>query len=174
MGCAPCPDIEGYFFDINGLVIYNLERNSSNSAYGIEEGSTLKFEDHLFSISYSATYYSENSIGSFNMISSAFATSCDYDGQGGTKELLDTMIVKTNFDIDDDHLTGQPINDILRFNGIILTNYLEQDTIEILDQEFTLALTKKPTLDNSLSIDVFLRLKNGEEYKATSETVFIE
>jgi hypothetical protein len=172
-GCGSCPEYEGHYFDINGLEIFNAERLSSQSRKIVEEGSTLDFEDHSFTITYTATYYSSEKTNNFSLISTALATSCDYNGDGGSQEYLDTMVVTTNYDIDDQHLKGEPINDIIRYNGILLNSFLAADSIEIPYQNFSLVLTKKPEIDNSLSINIQVKLLNGEEYTSTSERVII-
>ncbi|MEQ8472447.1 MAG: hypothetical protein RIC35_14735 [Marinoscillum sp.] len=173
-GCGTCPEYDGFYFDINGLVIFNMEKRSPNARFGVDEGTNLEFKNHSFTISYTANYYSLNEINNIGLISSALATSCSYSGEGGSQEYLDTLVVTTNFDIDEQHLKGESINDIILYNGKVLNSFLATDSIEIPHQTFSLELTQKPELDNSLSINILVKLLNGEEYTATSERVFIK
>lgn len=173
-GCGTCPDYDGFYFDIFGLVIFNMEQRSPNAHYGVEEGTSLEFENHSFSISYMANYYSLNQSNSLSLVSPAFATSCIDSGNGGSQEYLDTIIVTTNYDMDATHLKGESINDIIRYNGEMLNSFLNADSIEIPHQTFSLELTQKPELSNSLSINVFVKLLNGEEYTSTSERVILK
>lgn len=173
-GCGTCPEYKGFYFDINGIEIINMERRTSNGRFRADPESTLSFENHSFALLYKATYYSHKEANNINLLSSAMATSCKNNGEGGSKEYIDTIIVTTNYDIDDQHKKGDIINDIVRYEGKILDSFLASDSIEIPNQNVFLELTKKPELDNSLSVDILVKLLNGEEYRATSERVFLK
>ena len=164
-----CPDVAP-FFDITGFVMTNTEDYYEE----IPEYGLINFSEHRFDVAYDYNVYAQlQQKGGF--FSQAYALSCLDAGYEGSKELIEDIIVTTNFDINDSYSAGDTITDLMMFNNYqfetSLNDYLNQEDKSILSEWFWLNFMERPTATDTVSIDLTIILDNGESYNERSEPV---
>jgi len=113
------------------------------------------------------------------------ANACSYiPGTKGSKEeaLVDFSIITLN-DFDADHLANSNINDLFNYYGgyisffdaipVPLTQFLDEQTGIIEEEDMVLELKKAPELNQEFKIKVVLELSTGEVYEYETEPIYI-
>lgn len=170
-----CPDAPS-FFDIDGLMLNNRveEANFYCCSDYLQENELVNFDQHRFYGDYSFTYHANiKSKGGF--FSQAFALSCIEPGYEGSKETIADIIVTTNYDINENYLAGDTINNLMMYSNALdllpLSEYLNGEYRSILVPYFWLYFTERPTATDTTSINLTIILDNGERYTETTESV---
>lgn len=184
----PCDGVVfRHFFDIAGIDIANYS-DYSNYGEGTEilPNDTISFDelDKVY-IDYMVDYVVHQSSKRDWLTSlMPMANACSYfPGGSGSKEekLLDFSIITLN-DFDTEHLAGSNINDLFDYHGsqvdlldnpMPLTQFLEEQTENIQEEDMVLSLKKAPELEQEFKVKVVMELSTEEVYEVESEPIFI-
>jgi hypothetical protein len=177
-----CPDLLGYFFDIQGIDIIHYKKAENGNNERIQPNE--KIEKHKYTsltidflVNYHSLNHKENNEG-FSFMNSAQACSCTNNGEGGSEtEKIKDLTIITIKDFDEKHLANDTINDLFDiqiYNDTYdLIEYLEEDTALVYIQSLSLFLTKAPSLSEEFLVNVVLSLSTGETYIKKSEPILI-
>ncbi len=175
------------FFNITDLdYLAYSSYDEFDSGELIPAGDTIAFSelDRIY-IDYIVNYVVSNEPKrdwSFSLIPSAYA--CSYfPGLSGSKEeeLIDFSITTLN-DFDDEHLANSNINDLFTYHGfysdliatpIPLTQYLDNQSGKLADEDMVLELQKAPELNEEFKVRVRLELSTGEVYEIEPAPFYI-
>lgn len=182
-GDCNCGPVTGRYFDINGMELNNYKTVGTNSVSLMVEDEVVQYADYAgLAVEYSVDYISQSRSKwpSFSLIPSAYACSCVFDGELGSKnEKLSNLTVITLNDFDEDHLANDTINDLIVVKGFYnqadqyLEDYLVNDTINIQIPGIQLNIDKKPTLNENYKVKVIVELSTGEVYQKESASIKI-
>ena len=179
--CCTCPDIDGEFIDILGFDPIIID----NTGNQINEDEIINKEsfDH-FRINFEVDYVQiENN--TFNirlgLIPSAYGCDCNYNGENGTKEeMLNRIIVITEYDYNDDFKKGDTINELIEiqknFNDdyVTLENLHNQVPQLIYFEQFKLRPTILPELDSNFQLRINLNLSEFENYEEVTKRIIFK
>ena len=178
-----CGPITGRYFDIKGMELHSYKKTGENSVALMSENEVVDYIDYSgLSVEYSVDYISEarSKWPNFSFIQSAYACSCVFDGESGSKnEKLSNLTVITLNDFDETHRANDTLNDLILVKGFYsdvdeyLENYLVNDTINIQFEGIKLLVDKKPTLNENYKVRVIVELSTGEVYEKVSESIKI-
>ncbi len=181
--CDDCADILGSYFDIEGLELNHYRIKEGCCAEQLFEGDEVIFSDYgSLTIDYLVNYHSYNcekaNFLDFSLVNSAYACSCAQNGYRGSKEeSLNSLIILTLNDFDEEHLANDTINDLLNVSlyteTVDLEEYVARDTSLIQYEQLNLELKQAPTLDDDLKLKVILSLSTGETYEAESASIVV-
>ncbi len=186
---SDCPCCDGSigidtspFFDIQGTETAHFNQN-----FGLVETDQIAFEEYgfinlRFLVDYVATHHNPNRRHSFSLMNSAYA--CSYIGPGleGSKEesIVSLQVITIN-DFDNDHRSGDSINDLLELDtttfplatsGILpLEEFLISSTDNVPSENFFMRLLNRPTLNNEFQVRIEVSLSTGERYETTSPVI---
>lgn len=173
-----CGPITGRYFDIKGMNLINYKRIAEFSVSPMRENEEITFAEYAgLSMEYIVDYVSQNRAkrSSFSLISSAYACSCSYNGENGSKyEKLSNITVITLNDFDENHAANDTINDLILVKDIYLSEYLQNDTLNIQYPGLQLMLDRKPTLNENYKVKVIVSLSTGEVYHDISKNIKIK
>lgn len=164
------------FFDIDGMNVSNLIFNNDCCPEDAPDGITIPFDRHKIGGTFSFSLHAKGpSKGGF--LGNAYALSCIAGGHEGSLEEIENIIVTTNYDLFENYLAEDTINDLLIFDNIQsqkpLHEYLSDDK-SIPNPRYHMYLTEKPTLTDTVSFNITLILDNGESYSGTTARVVYE
>lgn len=174
-GGGTCPDVPP-FFDINELNLSNRLFETYCCGDELPNHELVDFDQYRIYGEYGFTLHAHQPAkGGF--LSRSYALSCVAGGYEGSKETIEDFTVTTNFDINENYLAGDTINDLIVFNDFLterpLNELLNSEDRSILAQWFYLELTEKPTATDTAAFTVTLLLDNGERYtEATPNVIF--
>ncbi|WP_310992770.1 hypothetical protein [Aequorivita marina] len=178
-----CGPIAGAFFDIKGMELDNFKKTGENSIGIIEENEAVTYNEYAgLGIDYDVEYISQNrpKKPSFSLIQSAYACSCIFNGERGSKyEKLSNITVISLNDFDESHRANDTINDLILAKGFYhqddeyLQDYLANDTINIQYEGLRLMVDRKPTLNENYKVKVVVELSTGEVYEKVSNSIKI-
>jgi len=166
------------YFNIEGL---NYEwRNVSSDI------DTVAFEElgHLY-IDYETDYSASlqpKTKSSFSLIPTAYACSIIPGTKGSKEEELISFTISTLNDFDEEHTANSNINDLFDYQGgfldfpenpIPLTQYLEEQTGLLQEEDMVLTLKKAPEINTEFKIKVVMELSTNEVYEFETEPIFI-
>ena len=162
------------FFDINGLNVEHRLFDTSCCGNAILNNESVPFENFSIFGSYDYSLHAfQPSKGGF--LSRSYALSCLAGGYEGSQETISEFVVTTHFDINENYLAGDTINDLLTFNDFLsestLNEFLNDEERAILSPQFFLQLTERPTATDTASFTVNIVLDNGENYTETTPNV---
>lgn len=173
-----CPPVEGTYFSIQDISLWNYEQTSGGPLKGVEINDTVRMADYLLDLRFETIYVSgllRPQSAPFSLINSAYACSCLYDGVEGAKETVESLAIVSLRDFDDQHLAGDTITSFFEVDHYSPANGVEEFFQQQLWQEqYFLKLTKKPTSGEPLQLKLVLTLDNGLVLEAESEEVFIQ
>ena len=183
--CSPinddcnCDPVTGEFFDIHGIEVINqYKKTGENSIDIIAENEIVPFEKYNgLSVNYAVNYITNipKKKSSFSSIYSAYACSCIYNGEAGSKnEKYANITVITLNDFDEAHRANDTINDLMLVKDEYLSDYLQNDTINIRYQGIRLMLDRKPVLNQNFKAKVVVELSTGEIYQDESYSIIIQ
>lgn len=177
-----CGPITGEYFDIKGMELNNYKKTGEHSAAVMDENEAVFYSDYSgLNVEYSVDYISESHSQwpNFSLIPSAYACSCVYDGDRGSKnEKLSNITVITLNDFDESHRANDTINDLILATSFsledeYLEDYLLNQTENIPFPEINLKVDRKPTLNENYKVKVVVELSTGEVYEKISESIKI-
>lgn len=173
-----CPPVEGTYFSIQDISLWNYEQTSGGPLKGVEVRDTVPMASYLLDLRFETTYVSEHThpqTAPFSLINSAYACSCLYDGIEGAKETVESLTLISLRDFDDQHHAGDTITSFFEVDHYGPANGVEDFFQQQLWQEqYFLKLTKKPTSNEPLQLKLILILDNGLVLEAENEEVFIK
>ncbi len=184
-GCEQDDDCGGSssYFDVLGIdeVVF---LDSSNTVIAPNETVALDELGKIF-IGYETDYHSielPERDWSFSLIPSAYACSPIFGDKGSKTEALVDFSITTLNDFDDDHLANSNINDLFDYRGsswellttpISLTQFLNEQTGNLQEEDMFLTLKKAPELNQAFKIKVAMELSTGEMYEFETAQIFI-
>ena len=179
-----CGPITGRYFDINGMGLKNYKKVGENSLRIMLPNEAVSYGDYAgLTVDYSVDFISQiqSRWPSLSFIPSAYACSCIFDGESGSKfEKLSNLTVITLNDFDEAHRANDTINDLIIVKGIYfeedayLQAYLENDTTNIRVPAIQLLVDRKPTLNENYKVKIKVELSTGEVYEKVSETIKLQ
>ena len=170
--CDPVPP----HFEIKGITSYNLRYTNSgksNPWETIEENESIVWTNFFTRFGFEVNYIASKHL---NFGGALVALSCEEAGGAGDKIGVDTVIVRTLFDYNENYPTGSVINDIVLINRwtffydgfdkfLPLEDYLIENSEGVRYDTFELKLTEAPSTSRTFSFDVTYKLNNGEEFQ---------
>jgi len=175
--CDPVPP----HFEIKGLESYNMRFNNSgtNPWVTLQEDESVSWNNFFVRFEFEVNYIANKSL-SFG--GTLMALSCGEPGEAGDKIGVDTVIVRTVCDYNENYQAGSNINEIILTNRwvfftdyfdefIPLTDYLSNNSDGVRDNMFELKLTEPPTINTQFSFAVTYKLNNGEVFTHTIQTI---
>lgn len=178
-----CGPITGKYFDINGMELNNYKKVGENSINRMIENEAVSYEEYAgLGVEYEVDYISRKNTRkpAFSLIPSAYACSCIYDGELGSKfEKLSNITVITLNDFDETHRANDTLNDLIIVKGFYLQedqylqDFLINDTLNIQFPGIQLKVDRKPTLNENYKVKVVVELSTGEVYEEISESIKI-
>lgn len=178
-----CGPITGKYFDIQGMDLENYKNVDENAVSPMMPNEAVPYDEYAgLRINYDVDYISQGRAKkpSFSFIQSAYACSCIFDGELGSKyEKLSTITVISLNDFDETHRANDTINDLIIVKGFYLQedqylqDFLVNDTLNIQFPGIQLKVDRKPTLNENYKVKVLVELSTGEVYQETSESIKI-
>ncbi len=181
-GDCNCGPVTGRFFDIKGMELHSYKKTGENSAALMTENEAVTYNDYSgLSVQYTVDYISESRSQwpNFSLIQSAYACSCIFDGDSGSKnEKLSNITVITLNDFDESHKANDTINDLILATAYsledqYLQDYLLNHTENIPFPGINLKVDRKPTLNENYKVKIIVELSTGEVYQKVSESIKI-
>lgn len=181
-GDCNCGPITGKYFDIKGMELNNYKKTGENSAAIMDENEAVFYSDYSgLNVAYTVDYISElrSNWPNFSLIPNAYACSCAYNGDSGSKnEKLSNITVITLNDFDESHRANDTINDLILANSFsledeYLQDYLLNQTENIPFPGIKLKVDRKPTLNENYKVKVIVELSTGEVYQKVSDNIKI-
>lgn len=169
------------YFDVQGLAV--LAVTDLRTQKEIPENDTLQLAefDGLF-IDYIVEYHArskptKSSHWSFSLMNTAMACSCVAGPAGSKNEKLESLIITTINDFDEEHKANESINDLLVYKGSIFNSLdvsLEEfissnKDMNLLQENMYLQLTKAPVLNSNFQVKISMKLSTGETYEVESK-----
>lgn len=164
------------YFNIEGLEYDWSGTNSDTVAF--EELGNLYID---YETEYSASVHPKEK-GFFSLIPSAYACSILPGTEGSKEEELVSFTISTLNDFDEEHLANSNINDLFDYHGgnldflenpIPLTQYLEEQTGLLQEEDMFLSLTKAPEINSEFKMKVVMELSTEEVYEFETKPFFI-
>jgi hypothetical protein len=176
--CDPVPP----HFKILGLKAYNMRFTAYGDPFPWQEMNEtvpIEWENYFLRLGFDLAYVS--SIRS-NFGNSLMALSCAPAGYLGDKIGVDTVLVKTIFDLNQDYPAGSMINEIVEFNirtsrtddfeeFFPLSDYLNDNKDGILSPGFEVKITEAPSEKTDFALEINYILNNGEIFVARSSVI---
>lgn len=189
--CSDCTPIESEYFDIQGMNITTSKVGATEQQSSeIQLNETVSFENFkmvslIFSVNYIAQNWQKKNLPSFSLMNTAYGCSCVYNGISGSKEeVLENITFITLNDFDNEHLTNDTINDLLKmrvsnsiggkYYSTEIEAYLLSDSTNIKEEWLQFELQKAPEINTEFKIKAIIELSTGEIYEAESLPIFIE
>lgn len=178
MTCGTCDPVPLHF-EILGIESYNLRFTNAESRPSefIEENESVIWSKFFVRFEFTANYIalSRDRFGG-----ALLATSCSEPGESGDKIGVDTIVVRTVYDYNDDYPAGAVINNIVLINDwtfwntdfdefLQLDDYIIENSQGVRRNSFELKLTEKPATNRTFSFDITYRLNNGDVFKHLTE-----
>lgn len=170
-----CPEALAYF-QIEGLEVSHYRFNDDPYGDPIVPNAKIPWQEYGLKTDFKTTYYSshdENPGGAY-----LYALSCLQDGYMGTETGVDTLYFVTLGDYNEEYVKNDTLNNIILindwFNGTTfysLADYLNQNSENILSENFTVKLTEGPAVDVALEFEIVYVLTSGDEFKRKSSVV---
>lgn len=172
-----CPDVEGEFFDVQGISLRNYSQASTTCC-----DAPVNWEDYVFSMDLEVSFYGETEkqqqpyFKALELMPSAKAlTQCDCleEGWNGSEEKIEEIVITTVNDFNDTYKANDTINDIVNIHNRSLADYLAEKQYALEGsymQWFPFQLNEAPTA-TSFQVNVTLKLDNGETYTAMNEEI---
>ena len=161
------------YYDIKGLR-NDISRITRNSVKPVEND-TIAYHNLSLRINADVNYYFTKRNG-INFGNLAFACEPQPHGYLGTKEMLEDLIITSNFDFDDLHPKGSNLKDLFSVlddnKNISLTEYLSKKPL-VAPQYLHLRLRKKPTTENQ-KFKIAMYLSTDEQYFTETITIKIK
>jgi len=180
----PCDDVGPLllYFDVHTISVSNfsnLDRRTevpTNDSISIDE--LITYIDYL--VSYSASVQPKKE-WSFSLFPTANACTYNPGDKGSKNEALVNLSIITLNDFDDDHLANTNINDLFDYWGgkfdyndpIPLTQFLNEQTENLKEEDMVLKLTKAPEINQEFKIKVIMELSTEEVFEFETEPIFI-
>jgi hypothetical protein len=179
--CRPCGKILP-FFDIQGINVYNFKRVPNSSSINLVDNQQVSLSDYYISLNLEVSFYSSNSF-SFPFCNSAYALSCDFDGDEGTKEEIESIQIIANYDFNENFPKGSDVSELFKISSFYdsfsrsfvyesIKNYISSPQSKY-NRNYTFALQIKPTISAKQSFTFIYKLTNGETYTKTTLNVEI-
>lgn len=140
-GDCNCGPVIGEYFDIKGMQLNNYKKTGDNSVGIMIDNESVPYTEYAgLGDEYSVDYIGQRlpKKPSFSLISSAYACSCKFNGDIGSKyEKLSNIAVITLNDFDENHAANDTIKDLILVKSVYsqedeyLSNYLINDTLNI-------------------------------------------
>lgn len=178
--CDPAPP----HFEITGLEGYNMRFTNTglNPWEPIEKNDTIDWENFFIRFGFHVNYIAESH---FEPNGSLMALSCDPAGYAGDKIGVDTLIIRTVYDYNNNFSAGDIINPIILTNDwtFRVDDFTEFDSIQeylinnaegVRDDIFEIKLNEAPISSSQFAIQLTYKLNNGEEFDRTTETITLE
>lgn len=182
-GDCNCGPITGKYFDIRGMELISYRTTSENTYSSMLPNEAVPYDEYAgLRVDYEVDYISQRrpKRPSFSLIQSAYACSCIFDGELGSKyEKLSNITVISLNDFDETHSANDTINDLIMVKGFYsqedqyLQDFLVNDTLNIQYPGIQLKVDRKPTLNENYKVKVLVELSTGEVYQETSESIKI-
>lgn len=113
---------------------------------------------------------------------SLMATSCSKPGEAGDIIGVDTVVVRTVLDYNENHVSGSVVNDIVLAKGrfrssdtfadfLPLENYLSENAEGVRVITFQLILTESPTTNTPFAFDLTFVMNNGDVFQHRSPAI---
>ncbi len=176
IGCWTCPEIQGNYFDIEGIRLKEY-RHINNSLDLLSEGEEIDYKELYISLDFDVRFYGLYQLGSNPFLNSSYALSCGGDGDAGSREILKNITITTLNNFDANYLATDTINDLITTNVYSdkksLTEFLKQDSLRVDYFSLGLLLNKKPVYSES-TFKIVFELVNGEIYSGITKTLLIK
>ncbi len=177
-----CPDIIGDYFDIESVALHNFRILDNGSRDEIHnENIEVEWDDYFIQTEFGVSYFGDITAPpsrslDFSLMPAAYGCSCIGNGSRGSLEKYSDIKVITRNDFDENHLANDTINSLVNIaiygnDNMDLNEFLESDTNNIMAPYFFLDLKSGPTLSDEFSVDVLIRLNNGDEFLASNGVV---
>jgi hypothetical protein len=165
------------YYDVTGYQYYSTSKvvgvdSSSKYLYEVvNENEIIPYDLLAMSITASTDFHAGHLHNSF-FWNHAFACDPNTDGYKGTQELLDSLVITSYYNFDENHPAGAKLNDVFDFyTGAerisSLNNYLSQENIQA-PQWIQLMLNSRPTASEKQKFKMVFYLSTGEEYSTES------
>lgn len=168
---APVPD----FFDIQDVEIEHLdsERRTIDSI-------DVLFSDYGFlNLNFIVEYIVQHQTKqrTFSLINSAYGCTPINPGALGSKEeSIELLQIVTVNDYNENHQSGESINDILTIENLeigqtLLSDFLNEFDKNVPEEQFMFRLLEEPTSSQTFQVRVILNLSTGEEFEVLSPII---
>lgn len=178
-------DIASYqYFDIEGVEIQEYKSLNIQGVLHTSDTVALNDLDKIY-IDYLVDYTASNTPRnnwSFSFMPTANACSILPGTKGSKEEALVDFTITTLNDFDTDHLANSNINDLFDYHGgyldllttpIPLTQFLNDLTGNLQEEDMILELKKAPEINSEFKIKVAMELSTGEEYEFEMEPIVV-
>ncbi|WP_421897415.1 hypothetical protein [Marinoscillum sp.] len=175
--CDPVP----LHFEITGVESENWEyvNLDSNPFESLELGDSTHWNTFMTQFIFQANY---TALSTRDFGASLLATSCSQPGEAGDIIGVDTVVVRTVFDYNENYVSGAVINDIILAKGrfrvsdtfddfLPLENYLSENSEGVTAITFQLILAESPTTNTPFAFDLTFVLNNGEVFQHRSPLI---
>lgn len=177
--CDPVPP----HFEIKGIESFNMRYTNSglNPWETLAENESIIWSNYFTRFGFEMNFIAELP---WNFGGAVLATSCDEPGGAGDKIGVDTVIVRTAFDYNENYMAGSVINEIILTNTwtfrtedfdkfLPLEAYISENSEGVRSQTFELKLTEEPSTTRNFAFDISYKLNNGEEFRHQTATVLL-
>jgi len=162
--CGTCADDIAKslpYYDVTGYQYKSTAR----------EGVSIPYDEFSMVISASTDFYASKRLGSF-LSNNAFACDPPPDGHRGTKELLDSLVITSYYDYDENHPAGVKLNDVFDISlgdrsKFRLNDYLNQENLQA-PTYITLMLNSRPNASDFTKFKMVFYLSSGETHSTES------
>lgn len=175
-----CPDDIEPYFEIDAITTSNYIRANNSWDIPIEDGDSIDFFEYRIRCEYDVSYHTYNTTpASFFGINTSYALSCSRPGYEGSKEGMDTLLIITDKDYNDNFKAGDTLSSIgtiVSSNDFIpLAEFIKSNKERIRATSFDIKLSQFPTNHSeAIAFTIVLKLSNGEEYSSTTPKVFFK
>jgi hypothetical protein len=153
--------------------------SGSNPWKALEKNESVIWHEFFIRFGFNTNYIAQSD---FESNGSLIALSCDPAGHAGDKIGVDTVLIQTIYDYNENFSAGDIINSIILTNGWTfnvddfnefesIQGYLVKNIEGVRDEYFEVKLNEAPTADSEFSVLLTYKLNNGEEFTHTTETV---
>lgn len=183
-GVGSCGDLEPVpnFFNIESMGVTNFEGEAFYSCCSkvIADSAFVELSKYWMRMDFDVSYYfgqvlEEPNRHGINFMGSALACSPAPPGYNGSQEKIESLTVITLNDFDDNHHAGDTINDLVDFHDFSartsLNDFLSNNISFIKQEALFLQLKAAPTLNPYFKSRLVLKLTNGEEYSAETNSI---
>lgn len=168
---APYYEVKDYTSHTSRIT--GLNEHSNFEFESLPENESVDFDKLAISVQASVEYYSEARPLPFSY-TSAFACDPPPPGYKGTNQLLDSLVITSNYDFDPEHPKGTKLNEFFdRYTGqrAPLIEYLKQESLQA-PEGLDLLLNTMPTGSSTQEFTFTFYLSSGQVY--STETMSIQ
>jgi hypothetical protein len=167
------------YFEIQALQAYNLvfTNDGLNPWEVIADGKAVDWQNYFIRVGFEMTYTANTLKGG----ASLYALDCVQNGYQGSLIGLDTLFVIAQSRYNQKYAAGDTLNPMILLNDwtshvedfsqfISLSEYISDNTDGVSEMNFEIKFTEAPQAEKN-QFEIIYKLKNGDEFKTSTEAV---